>query len=88
MNNINRMIEIEASSRRFNKSITSTDFVEKTRAQSSWVKQLQTNLQAIGQSPKQNADAKVRALKATGQELIDLVLDSADTKITSNATGR
>lgn len=82
------MIEIEASSRRFNKSITSKDFVEKTRAQSSWVKQLQTNLKAIGQSPKQNADAKVKSLKATGQELIDLVLDSADTKITSNATGR
>ncbi len=40
MDNINRMIEIEASSRRFNKTITSKDFKEKTKAQSSWVKQL------------------------------------------------
>lgn len=83
MNNINRMIEIEASSNRFNKSITSVNFASKIKANSTQIKQLQANLKAIGQQTSANADQKIKTWKTTGQELIDLVLDSADTKITT-----
>lgn len=83
MNNINRMIEIEASSNRFNKNITSVNFSSKIKANSTQIKQLQANLKAIGQQTSANADQKIKTWKTTGQELIDLVLDSADTKITT-----
>lgn len=88
MNNINRMIEIEASANRFNKPITSQTFSQKVKAQSNWVKQLQANLVAINQSPQEKAEIKNHTWEATGQELIDLVLASADTKIPSDATGK
>lgn len=88
MNNINRMIEIEASSNRFNKAITSQSFSQKRKAQSSWVKQLQANLVQINQSPSGTAEIKERVWETTGQELIDLTLASADTKIPSDATGK
>lgn len=83
MSNINRMIEIEASSNRFDKNITSVNFSSKVRANSAQIKQLQANLKAIGQETSANANQKIKAWKTTGQELIDLVLDSADTKITT-----
>ena len=86
MKNINRMIEIEASERRYNKTITTVKFENKKKAQSSQVKQLQDNLKAIGQTPKKDAGVKVKAWKTTGQELIDLVLDSADNSIYSSST--
>lgn len=84
MKNINRMIEIEASSQRFNKQITSVNFAQKIKANSDQIKQLQANLKAIGQQTSANADKKVKAWKSTGQELIKEVLDSADTKITTD----
>lgn len=84
MKNINRMIEIEASSQRFNKNITSVNFESKIKANSDQIKKLQANLIAIGQQPSANADKKVKVWKSTGQELIEKVLDSADTTITTD----
>lgn len=84
MKNINRMIEIEASSQRFNTNITSVNFESKIKANSDQIKKLQANLVAIGQQPSANADTKVKIWKSTGQELIQKVLDSADTKITTD----
>ena len=87
MANINRMIEIEASSNRFNKSITSITFTNKDKANSSQVVQLQNNLITIGQTISSNADKKVKALHTTGQELINKAIASYETTITSSSTG-
>lgn len=87
MQNINKMIEHEASSNRFNKTITSINFVEKSKANSSEVIQLQNNLIKIGQTISQNANPKVKSWKATGEELIKKAQKSFNTTINSNATG-
>lgn len=84
MKNINRMIEIEASSQRFNKNITSVNFASKIKANSDQIKKLQANLIAIGQEISANADTKVKVWESTGQELITKVLNSADTTITTD----
>lgn len=85
--NIERMIELEASANRFNKTITNVDFNAKDRANSSQIKTLQSNLNAIGQTTTKDASQKVKSWKATGQELIDKALASYNTTINSNATG-
>ncbi len=86
--NIKRMIELEASANRFNKTITNVDFNVKGRAKSTQIKTLQSNLEKIGQTTTKNADSKVRTWKATGQELIKKALASYGTTINSNATGK
>ena len=87
LNNIKRMIELEASANRFNKTITNVNFNTKDRANSSQIKTLQNNLNAIGQTTTKDASQKVKSWKATGQELIDKALASHDTTINSDATG-
>ena len=88
LNNIKRMIELEASANRFNKTITNVNFNTKDRANSSQIKTLQSNLNTIGQTTTKDASQKVKSWKATGQELIDKALASHNTTINSNATGQ
>lgn len=85
MVNINKMIQLEAS--RFGKSATSVTFSAGNTATSAQIKQLQTNLSAIGQSTTGDSNAGTVIYESTGQELITKVLASADKTITSSAVG-
>lgn len=87
MANINRMIEIEASANRFNKTITSVNFLSKNKANSSQVIQLQKNLAEIGRTISKNAGQKIKSWRETGQELVDQAKLSYETTITSSSTG-
>lgn len=74
MTNINDMIRLEAERR--GKKVSSQTFNNKEKATSTKIQALQTNLAAIGNKYKtsEDANAKIRTFKNTGQELIDKAL--------------
>ena len=81
MANINRMIEIEASSDRKNVSITSVSFVTGNKATSADIEQMQSNLSEIGQSATSSANVGNNIALATGDELRLKAIESAEMKI-------
>lgn len=89
MQNINDMIISEARARRRDKAseVTSVNFTARNKLQSSQVKQLQTNLEKFDKDPKENADVKVKAWRATGEELRTITLAAAKEDVFSSKTG-
>lgn len=85
---INEMIEFEAGDQRFNTPITKVTFQQKTKIEDSPTKQLQINLQKIGQDITPNITEKSKILESTGMNLLKKALLSHKTEIKSDATGK
>lgn len=86
MQNINDMIQIQAHKNRYNKKTTSVTFSKSSKISSSKIAQLQKNVNKLGDDTEENVNQGVKAKKVAGQELIDLVLEAADEKITSSSS--
>lgn len=72
LQNINDMIQLEATRR--SKSTTSQTFSIKHKANSSQITALKNNLTTIGYSSNAQTGSKDKAMRTTGQELIDKAL--------------
>lgn len=71
MNNINRLIQLEAKRRGKESSITLQTFREKEKANPDKIKKLQSNLKVINFEANKEANQKDKIYKNVGQELID-----------------
>ena len=81
MNNINRMIQLEAKRRGKESSITLQTFREKEKANPDKIKKLQSNLKVINFEANKEANQKDKIYKNVGQELIDQSLRAYETLI-------
>ena len=81
MNNINRMIQLEAKRRGKESSITLQTFKAREKANPDKIKSLQNNLKTIEFGTKKDADQKDKIYKNAGQELIDQSLRAYETLI-------
>lgn len=81
MNNINRMIQLEAKRRGKESSIALQTFKIKEKANPDKVKKLQSNLKVITFETNKDADQKDKIYKNVGQELIDQSLRAYETLI-------
>lgn len=82
MNNINQMLVLEAARR--SATITPVTFTQGVAMSSNDVKQLQSNVSVIDASlvANESADAKIKSMRATGQELINLTLTAYEQTLT------
>ena len=81
MNNINRMIQLEAKRRGKESSITLQTFKTREKANPDKIKKLQSNLKTITFEANKDADQKDKIYKNVGQELIDQSLRAYETLI-------
>ena len=81
MNNINRMIQLEAKRRGKESSIALQTFKTREKANPDKVKKLQSNLKVITFETNKDADQKDKIYKNVGQELIDQSLRAYETLI-------
>lgn len=81
MNNINRMIQLEAKRRGKESSIALQTFKTREKANPDKIKKLQSNLKVITFEANKDADQKDKIYKNVGQELIDQSLRAYETLI-------
>ena len=81
MNNINRMIQLEAKRRGKESSITLQTFKAREKANPDKVKNLQSNLKTITFEANKDVNQKDKIYKNVGQELIDQSLRAYETLI-------
>ena len=81
MNNINRMIQLEAKRRGKESSIVLQTFKVREKANPDKVKKLQSNLKVITFETNKDADQRDKIYKNVGQELIDQSLRAYETLI-------
>ena len=84
MNNINRMIQLEAKRRGKESSITLQTFKAREKANPDKIKKLQSNLKVITFEANKDADQKDKIYKNVGQELIDQSLRAYEALIKHN----
>lgn len=81
MNNINRLIQLEAKRRGKESSIALQTFREKEKANPDKIKKLQSNLKVINFEANKEVNQKDKIYKNVGQELIDQSLRAYETLI-------
>ena len=81
MNNINRMIQLEAKRRGKESYITLQNFKAREKDNQDKIKKLQSNLKIITFEADKDADQKDKIYKNVGQELIDQSLRAYETLI-------